>query len=146
MLDQKIPGWLIKIISLGIVETVITLGIKSRFGTMGFLAWVMPFWACGFFLFNTSVVCLCLCSCMKWYRVFCVLVDFGRWSDWLHVAWSRNFILFSVFWFANFCFHGNFCFYVTVVYIFHDVWCLLFSLVCVCFCILLTSWFECLVL
>ena len=34
--DQKIPNWLIKITFLRKVETTIRLGIKSRFGVMGF--------------------------------------------------------------------------------------------------------------
>lgn len=35
--EQKIPNWLIKIISLGETETAIGSGIKSRFCIMGFI-------------------------------------------------------------------------------------------------------------
>lgn len=35
-LDPKIPDWLIKMIFLEEVEITIRLGIKSRFGIMGF--------------------------------------------------------------------------------------------------------------
>lgn len=34
--DQKIPDWLIKVMCLREAETAIRLGIKSRFGIMGF--------------------------------------------------------------------------------------------------------------
>lgn len=33
---QKIPGWLIKIMFLGMVQTAIRSGFKSKFGLMGF--------------------------------------------------------------------------------------------------------------
>ena len=36
VLDQKIPDWLIKIMFLGEVGTAIKLGIKVRFGILGF--------------------------------------------------------------------------------------------------------------
>ena len=49
--DQKISDWFIKITFLVKVETASRLGIKSRFGVMGFST-VTPFWACGVFLFN----------------------------------------------------------------------------------------------
>ena len=35
--DQKIPEWLIKITFLVKVETTIRLGVKTKFGIMGFI-------------------------------------------------------------------------------------------------------------
>ena len=49
---QKIPDWLIKILHLRKVKIAIRLGIKSKFGIMGFST-VIPFWTCDF-LFNNS--------------------------------------------------------------------------------------------
>lgn len=46
---KKFPDWLIKITLPVKVKTAVRLGIKSRFGHMGF-SHVTPFGACGFSL------------------------------------------------------------------------------------------------
>lgn len=63
VVEQKISDWLIKIMCWGEVETAV--GIKFRFGIMGFQHNLTPFWAYGFLFYITRATSSVSCPSIQ---------------------------------------------------------------------------------